>query len=377
VSICPLAWLAPRRRQIATLRSSARRWLPQQMKENTMIEDKIARICWNTNYWQKPSGKNGKSRNKKAYENLTGYGHEEWLLDTEKTIDGYHYAYLQAIGTHRKKYIGNTFNISLYSINNVTKERWWIGEIKNVIVTTPTESKKIYKIYKQKKWLKEMEAQLQEVDADVEDFQKIPPEYFSTIKFKPSDLFLLDEPKQFSHDDPAVTSDYYNLKNKNSEPQLIRGNFVFSSGHNKGKESSKRSYSASKKDNDLFHNRMQNAIYEQLCEECEKNNVGTEQDTGFGSRVDIAVKQKNGTIIFYELKTSNSIRQCIREGLSQLMEYSFFPNKNNAAKLIIVSQNKIDQDNEIYIKKLRSSFEIPVYYQQFNTETNKLEAKQF
>lgn len=342
-----------------------------------MIEDKIARICWNTNFWQKPSGKKGKSKNKKAYEYLTGYGHEEWLLDTEKIIDGYHYAYLQAIGAHREKYLGETFNISLYSINNYTKQRWWIGEIKNVIVTTPNESKRIYKIYKKNKWLTEMELQLQEVHADVQDFRNIPPDYFSTIKFKPSDLYLLDEPQQFSYDDPAVKSDYYKLKNKKSEPQLIHGNFVFSPGHNKGREASKRSYIASSKDNDLFHNRMQNAIYIQLLKECGKNNVGTEQDTGYGSRVDIVVKQNDGIIIFYELKTSNSIRQCIRDGLSQLMEYSFFPNKNNASKLIIVSQNKIDEENENYIKKLRSSFNIPIYYQKFNTETNILEPKQF
>lgn len=134
-----------------------------------MVEEKIARICWSTNLWQKPSGPEGKSRNKKAYEYITGYGHEEWLLDTEKTIDGYHYSCLQAIGAHRDKYIGKKFNISLYSINNNTKERWWIGEIKNVEITTQDESKKIYKIYKRNKWLKEMESQLADVNADIKD----------------------------------------------------------------------------------------------------------------------------------------------------------------------------------------------------------------
>lgn len=249
-------------------------------------------------------------------------------------------------------------------------------EIKNVIVTTPSESKKIYKIYKKNKWLHEMESQLKDVEADVDDFKKIPPEYFSTIKFKPSDLNLLNEPQQFSHQDPAVTSDYYNLKNKELDPQLIQRNFIFIPGHNKGKESTKRSYSESSKNKDLFHNRMQNAIYEQLCLEYGENNVGTEQDTGFGSRIDIATKNSQGAITFYELKTSNSVRQCVREGLSQLMEYSFFPDKSNASKLIIISQNRIDSDTKKYLKKLREEFNIPVYYQQFNTEINRLDSKQ-
>jgi len=341
-----------------------------------MVEEKIARICWNTNLWQKPSGPDGKSRNKKVYEYLTGYGHEEWLLDTEKIIDGYHYSYLQAIGAHRDKYIGEKFHISFYSINNNTKERWWIGEIKNVEVTTKAESKKIYKLYKQNKWVKEMESQLAAVDADIDDFKKIPQDFFATIKYKPSDVQLLDVPRQFLSKDPAVTSDYYNLKNRITVPKFLKNKFSFPPDHNKGKESSTRTYGKSEKENDLFHNRMQTAIHEQLCSDFGKNNVGTEQDTGFGPRVDIVVNERNNNkpqYTFYELKTSNSIRQCIREGVSQLMEYSFFPNKNIASKLVIVSQNKLNKDNSDYLKLLREKFFIPIHYQQFNTEISKLE----
>jgi hypothetical protein len=106
-------------------------------------EDKIARICWNTKGWRKPSGKTGKSRNEEAYEHQYGYGHEEWLLDITKLINGWHYTYLQPVGLHRSKYIGKTFNISLYSINDKTKARWLVGRILNVTVITPKESKKV------------------------------------------------------------------------------------------------------------------------------------------------------------------------------------------------------------------------------------------
>ena len=341
-----------------------------------MNEEKIARICWNTNLWQKPSGPSGKSRNKKAYEYITGYGHEEWLLDTEKIIDGYHYSYLQAIGAHRDKYIGKNFNISLYSIDNETKERWWIGQIKNVNITTEEESKKIHRIYKQNKWLKEMETQLTDIGADIDDFKKIPPEAFATIKYKPSNLHLLDEPRQFSAKDPAVTSNYYNLKNKVTTPKFLSNEFKFTSGHNKGKESSTRSYAKSEREGDLFHNRMQTVIFKQLCAEFGKTNVGTEQDTGFGSRIDIVVdegKKDKPQYVFYELKTSNSIRQCIREGLSQLLEYSYFPNKILARKLVIISQNKLNKDTNSYLVLLREKFKIPIYYRQFNTESSTLE----
>ena len=80
-----------------------------------MNEEKVARICWNTNNWQFPSGKAGKVSSDKsaAYETKTGYGHEEWLFDISKLINGYHYGHLQAIGQHRDKYQGEKFDISL------------------------------------------------------------------------------------------------------------------------------------------------------------------------------------------------------------------------------------------------------------------------
>ena len=80
-----------------------------------MAEDKIARICWNTEGWRNPSGPQGKSKNKRAYEHRVGYGHEEWLLDTTKLINGWDYAYLPPIGLHRQKYVGQAFNISAAS----------------------------------------------------------------------------------------------------------------------------------------------------------------------------------------------------------------------------------------------------------------------
>jgi hypothetical protein len=86
-----------------------------------MPENKISRICWNTQGWRKPSGSQGKSKNKKAYEYRFGFGHEEWLLDTTKLIKGWHYAFLQPIGFHRDKYVGQKFNVSLYSITMTVK----------------------------------------------------------------------------------------------------------------------------------------------------------------------------------------------------------------------------------------------------------------
>lgn len=337
------------------------------------MTDKIARICWNTQGWTKPSGVEGKSRNKKAYESFTGYGHEEWLLDTDKLINGYHYAYLQAVGAHREAYTGNSYNISIYSINSDTKQRWWIGTLNNVQVIDENESKKVFKIYKENGWYEKMLAQLRAVDADVKEFKKnVKPAGFAVIKFKPSDLQLLETPLEFSHTDPAVTSDYYNLKNKVLDPSLIYpSGFVFHKGHNEGQASKITSYEKHEATVSLLHNEMQTAIYNQLVDDFGEKNVGTEINAGMGNRIDLVVRHKNN-YSFYELKTNNSVRKCIREAFGQLIEYANFYDDISIEKFVIVSPNQSNSEIEDYLSMIRKKYNIPMYYRYFDIDTNTL-----
>jgi hypothetical protein len=336
-------------------------------------EEKIARICWNTEGWKKPSGTAGKSKNKDAYEFQNGYGHEEWLLDTTKLIDGYHYAYIQAIGTHREKYIGKTFDISFYSINSETKQHWWVGSIKNVHIIGEAESIKIFAAYQRNGWHDEMIRQLEHVNADVKAFKSFTtPNSFAVLKFRVEDLELLDEPLEFSHDDPAVSSDYYNLKNKTQLPKLSNsGNFNFVTGHNEKKGKSVSTYRGHSSDVDLVHNRIQTGLFNYLTKNYGKDNVGTEIPTGRGTLIDAVVKHDN-EYTFYEIKTSPSVRQCIREAIGQLLEYAHFGNKVALKELVVVSPYKINLDGEQYLSTIREKYGVPISYCQFDMEAMKL-----
>lgn len=339
-----------------------------------MNEQKVARICWNSNKWQFPSGKAGKVANGSsgAYETKTGYGHEEWLFDVSKLVNGFHYAFIQAIDQHRATYEGKKFDISFYSINSTKKERWWLGEIHNVQVVSASESKSVYNKYKKAGWLKEMYAQLEAVGADVNEFKKIEPEGFCCIKFRPHDMKLLEEPKSFSANDPAVKSDYYNLKNKISNPIGIEaGEFLFTPGSPDKKGKTTATYSSHTKNIDLVHNQIQEHIYRHLCKAHGAKNVSCEQDTGYGTKIDIAVQLASG-YSFYELKTSNTSKQCIREALSQLLEYSYYPNNARASKLIIVGPTTLSTESKSYLENLRKIFSLPLYYQKYDLETNNL-----
>ncbi len=83
------------------------------------MEEKISRICWNDHNWKRPSGPNGKSRYKDSYENIQGFGHEEWLLDDTMIMpEGYHYGFLESLNVKSGIHVGKTYKIHLFSKKN-------------------------------------------------------------------------------------------------------------------------------------------------------------------------------------------------------------------------------------------------------------------
>lgn len=349
--------------------------LYQYVESDGTIENSIARICWNDNYWTKPSGKSGKSLHPDSFEKDYKFGHEEWLLDTSKIVNGYHYGFLQQFNNNFNAYIGNTHNITLYSIDSSkpsNKIRYWVGKIKNVEVVSQKESNVIHKAYKKNGWLKSMEKQVREVKANVNEFNRLKPDKFFNMKFKLEDLELYDEPIAFSTHNPRLSSDYYSslLPEKSAKiPSTKRPKFKFKAGTNNKKTTANMQYSAKRKKVNLVHNDIQNNCIKQLEKIYGKNHVGSEK---YG--IDIMVRDKK-KIVFYEVKTAQPIIKSIRQALSQLMEYSYYPNEINASKLIIVSQNPIDNDAILYLKKLRKDFKLPVHYQQYDIENKVLLSK--
>lgn len=113
-----------------------------------------------------------------------------------------------------------------------------------------------------------------------------------------------------------------------------------------------------------LHDEIQDELYDELIEIYGKNCVGSENDTGFGVRIDLVVKEENN-FTFYEIKTDNSLRKCIRSAFSQLMEYTYWPDQSRSNKLIIVSPNEIYENAKKYLQHLRKKFNIPLYYQQY------------
>jgi hypothetical protein len=93
--------------------------------------------------------------------------------------------------------------------------------------------------------------------------------------------------------------------------------------------------------------------------------VAIECANGSGTQIDVVLKLGE-RFHYYEIKTSLSARGCIREALSQLLDYSFWPGVQEAERLIVVGEPNLDKDAGEYLSVLRNRFALPLYYQQFD-----------
>lgn len=142
--------------------------------------------------------------------------------------------------------------------------------------------------------------------------------------------------------------------------------FVFSPGHNTRKRAARATHQQQSSEIDLVHNRIQTGLYRDLCTKYGTENVGTEQTIGHGAHVDVIVCDRDKKYVFYEIKTSRPVLLCIREALGQLVEYAYYPQADNAKKLIIVSQNPVDPKTRSYLQHIRARFNLPLFCQRYD-----------
>lgn len=142
------------------------------------------------------------------------------------------------------------------------------------------------------------------------------------------------------------------------------GPFEFRPGHSLRKEGESASASRnSAYTSSLKHNEIQNSLFQKLEEEYGSECVGTEVSTGWGTSIDLIVKTDD-FCWFYEIKTASTAKLCIRQAIPQLLEYAYWGgNTRLVDKLIIVSQNELDEDSAAYLKLLRDQFGLNLHYE--------------
>jgi len=348
-------------------------------------QKRIARIAYNTEGWIEPSGNYGKSKSKNSHEFNYGYGHEEWLFDLAKTYQGYHYAFLEPVRKQHQAYEGNIFDVVLYTINGETKQRYFIGEIDNVEVLTEEQAEQVYSHYEEKGWLDEMEQQIINKNINPNGFSNWKGLSLFNIRFRVSDVKLAESldisiPSDssinnlnrysFAHykEEYALTdetqTDTYNFNAaKDSEPAI-------------GGEVKKRKYERQPKTLEIED--LHQAISDKLLIKLKSEGRTVKREVGAGyanNRIDLVEQLSDGDI-FYEIKTYPSLKTSIRVAIGQLLEYSMWTKQNKAKELIVITQPMPDMDKvKEYFAHIRKTYNMPLYYQSFDVDTNELSEK--
>ena len=107
------------------------------------------------------------------------------------------------------------------------------------------------------------------------------------------------------------------------------------------------------------HRRMQIALKQELIDEGAE--VGTEHADGNGRYIDL-VARRDEALEFYEIKSGLSPRLCIREALGQLLEYAYWRDAVQPARLIVVGDQPIDSEARAYLGALEHEFRLPIRY---------------
>lgn len=337
-----------------------------------------ARICWNTNNWLYPSGKEGKSSQKDSYERLYGYGNEEWLFDFDKLIDGYHYAFLEPVRQASDNEIGEKYDALLWSIDNHSKARYAVANIRNMEIIGEQEAAIILTEYKQRGWLQEMARQVKDVGGDTKTFSR---KIAFNVRFKPEYVEIL-YPAEIPSGNHIMRLKRYRLNHLQSDVndlfspgQIAEHTF---SGGRRSTPITGGTFSYTREAREVqiqyLHREISDGLTAFLTRKYGAINVDQESTIG-NRRIDVALKKARG-YVFYEIKTYPSLRTSVREALGQLLEYAHYPKSRNAQKLIIVTQSThSDRDKEEvqqYIEQLRKLYQLPIYLCYFNKDQQKL-----
>lgn len=351
------------------------------LKKLLSKESKIARITWNTNGWIKPSGKTGKSTNP-SFENENGFGHEEWLFDGDKVIDGYKYGFLEPINKYRSKYEGQVFDLILYTRESESQKIFWVANLKDVEVLQPEESEKILAHYKKEGWYDEMKADLYNLNLDSDELDtwiKEGAEHLFNVKFKVSQLNEIPTELIPVLDEIEIPSTRYTLLDISAEvqekiKQICKTGFSFDdSGSEEAELGTKSKRTARKKEIELElkHNILQKEFLKYLQNKYGKEKVKRECTAYGASRIDITRKTDKG-FIFYEIKTYNSLRNSIREGMGQLLEYCLYPSVQEAEGIVLVSHVAPSEELKNYLNHIKNFIKLPFSYIHFDIENEEI-----
>jgi hypothetical protein len=323
------------------------------------VDTRYCRICFNSNGWRRPTGTADERTD--SYYAVHRFGHEEWLFNYEWCLDGYKYGFLQPfnnVAGHRGKWF------SLKLSTNLGGRPYLAGTISRLYVPHVDELQRAFDRMRANGWLDQMRNDVASVKGgDVEALNVDDATLIINVRFQQRDATLSDKMPEFPRNSKPWTSDRYKLLYDDDVPLPT----VVDTATPDNQDDLQYVRAAQQGTLvDLAHKRLQMRLYDWLCKKYGKEAVRMELDF-----VDLRVTVE-GAATFFEIKMDTLAKRCIRNAVGQLIEYSAYVAESKAKTWVVVG-DPIPTDADIaYLRHLRSSFGLPIYFARFDWETGGL-----
>ncbi|WP_124981239.1 hypothetical protein [Nonlabens xiamenensis] len=344
-----------------------------QLKEPFSIDERYARLTWNTNKWHQPIyhdwDKKHQNNPKKLHEEKYGYGHEEWLFNPRYQLNGYQYGFIQGINM-MKKTQDFIKELTLFTIEPKSKKRFLIAKADDVEIITNNSlvQKEIHPLFH--RWKKTMINELKEIGVDYKYFDT--EGFIPNVRFRTENLLLYEDNFEannldglkFTRFNAYKTENHSELKDTDEQKDINDG---FIPGEGRTSKGHKRETKASSKDVVNFHSEITDYLRDYLIQEWKldlNTNLSIEKTRLDGGLIDAMIFRNNKHTIF-EVKTRTTAKGNMREALGQLFEYSFYKHNWNIEKMIIVGPAKPKKRDLEYLQILNEIIDSNLEYWTF------------
>jgi len=302
----------------------------------------------------------------------TGFGHEEWLFDYSRQLDGYHYGFVEALNRTRQIESGQVIDLLLYAISP-DRQRYYVGEIRECELLTEEDRQRVVEEYERRGWLQQMRHDVCAIGGNPSRITTGHSDYNTgifNIRFRPEDAECHVSGRLADEEDRVWKRTRYMLyKVESADIEAFRR---LPSGRQKPLpvERVHRAGTASIC-YDPTHRRLQNHLF-QLLEGEFGQHVFLER-----SCVDVMVTHPEFHA-YIEVKTCANAVQAIREGVGQLLEYVYrdFAESTSLPRCVICSPAPETDDSRGFLQFLSRKAGFPIDYWEVGLSTKELKIKQ-
>lgn len=325
--------------------------------------ERITRISYNSAGWRHPTGEAAGQELKGTYNNLHGFGHEDWLFRNDWVIDGWRYAFIQGVNKGRKTLLKEQtpFDVTLFTVEP-DKRRRYVAKISEAEALDDQQATDALQAFREAGWLKLMGEEIELVGGNASALgDALWASHILNVRFRIQNICFLPPDTYAQANDPVQRQNRYQLYRTSPTEKQRRNGRSGSALPPSVQGALRRPVGATIVSPE--HAKMQAQLMRELQQENPSSQIIREQDY-----IDVLV-ETTSEFHLYEIKSDLSPMTVLRLAIGQLLEYAFYL-KNPANKrvtLTAVGRSKLSLDDKTFLDHIRQQHSLPLEYRVVTT----------